>query len=162
MGTQADADASDLVLMLPPGLVEEIAARAAAILAGQRPQPADDAWLDAEAAARYLGYGNDCARRGRQRIYDLVSQRRLRFAKDGSRLLFRREWLDEYIAGTVRGDHHGQLRHDEGEFRPGRAGMTKNRAQTPGGGYDRARGDPGAGVQGLDCERPVPAQSPDH
>jgi excisionase family DNA binding protein len=100
VGTQADAGASGFVLVLPPELVEEIAARAAAILASQRPQLPDDTWLDAEAAARYLGYGEDRARRGRQRIYDLVSQRRLRFAKDGSRLLFRRAWLDAYAAGT--------------------------------------------------------------
>lgn len=102
MGNHADIDGSGLILVLPPDLVEAIAVRAAAILASQRPQRIDDAWLDAEAAARYLGYGDDRARRGRQRIYDLVSQRRIRFAKDGSRLLFRRAWLDEYVE---RGPH---------------------------------------------------------
>jgi excisionase family DNA binding protein len=51
-------------------------------------------WLDVEEAATYL-------RCGRQRIYDLVSQGRLRCGKDGSRSLFRREWLDDYLAGEA-------------------------------------------------------------
>ena len=55
-------------------------------------------WIDVAAAALHLGYAAD-SHRGRQRIYDLVSQRRLRFAKDGSRLLFRRVWLDDYLEG---------------------------------------------------------------
>ncbi len=56
------------------------------------------AWLDVAAAEQHLGYAEN-ARRGRQRVYDLVSQRRLRFAKDGSRLLFRRSWLDDDLEG---------------------------------------------------------------
>lgn len=57
-------------------------------------------WLDVAEAAAYM-------RCEKQRIYDLHSQQRLRAAKDGSRLLFRREWLDEYLQGRgVPGDGH--------------------------------------------------------
>jgi excisionase family DNA binding protein len=79
--------------------VDYIAVRVAEVLADQAPTAVTDAaWLDVAAAAHHLGYAAD-SRRGRQRIYDLVSQRRLRFAKDGSRLLFRRSWLDDYLEG---------------------------------------------------------------
>jgi hypothetical protein len=50
-------------------------------------------WLDVDAAAAYLA----CPR---SRIYDLVSLRKgnpdtgVEHRKDGSRLLFRRDWLD--------------------------------------------------------------------
>ena len=84
--------------------LDVLAARVAEILASRDyGWPSPDAWLDAEAAAYYLGYSETEAgrRRGRQRIYDLVSQRRLKFAKDGSRLLFRRAWLDNYLEGPA-------------------------------------------------------------
>jgi excisionase family DNA binding protein len=84
--------------------LEALAARVAEILASRDDGRAlPEAWLDAGAAARYLGYSETGTgrRRGRQRIYDLVSQRRLRFAKDGSRLLFRRAWLDNYLEGAA-------------------------------------------------------------
>ena len=51
------------------------------------PKCEPDPWLDTDAAAAYLA----CDPR---RIYDLVAMGRLRQAKDGRRLLFRREWLD--------------------------------------------------------------------
>jgi excisionase family DNA binding protein len=55
--------------------------------------PADpDPWLDVDSAAEYLA----CKPK---RLYDLKSQGRIRFARDGSRLLFRRSWLDEYVEG---------------------------------------------------------------
>jgi len=56
----------------------------------RRPEP----WCDVETAALYLACGQ-------QRIYDLVAQRRLRVARDGRRLPFRREWLDEYLEITA-------------------------------------------------------------
>jgi hypothetical protein len=102
LGLVADGSARDqltLPLVISTELVEMIAAHVATMLA--TPEPAMEAWLDVTAAARHLGYGSEPAgmRRGRQRIYDLVSQRRVRFAKDGSRLLFRRSWLDDYLEG---------------------------------------------------------------
>jgi excisionase family DNA binding protein len=47
-------------------------------------------WLDVGAAAEHL----TCPR---SRIYALVSARRIPHYKDGSRLLFRREELDEWV-----------------------------------------------------------------
>jgi excisionase family DNA binding protein len=47
-------------------------------------------WYDVDGAAAYLA----CSRK---RIYDLVSQGRLRVGRDGRRLVFRREWLDAVI-----------------------------------------------------------------
>jgi excisionase family DNA binding protein len=47
-------------------------------------------WLDVGAAAKHLA----CPR---SRIYALVSARRIPHHKDGSRLLFRREELDEWV-----------------------------------------------------------------
>jgi hypothetical protein len=53
-------------------------------------------WLDVRQAARYLGYGDDLER-GRRRIYSLVETGRLQVKRDGTRLLFRREWLDAVL-----------------------------------------------------------------
>ena len=47
-------------------------------------------WLDVEGAAQHLA----CPR---SRIYALVSVRRIPYYKDGSRLLFRREELDDWV-----------------------------------------------------------------
>lgn len=92
-------DALRLPVVVPVEIVEYIAARVTELLADEvRATDAAAAWLDVAAAAQHLGYATK-GRRGRQRIYDLVSQRRLRFAKDGSRLLFRRSWLDDYLEG---------------------------------------------------------------
>jgi excisionase family DNA binding protein len=49
-----------------------------------------DSWLDVAQAAEHLS----CPR---SRIYALVSARRMPHHKDGSRLLFRREELDEWV-----------------------------------------------------------------
>lgn len=48
-------------------------------------------WFNVAQAADYLA----CKP---QRIYDLVSQGKLKSAKDGRRVLFRREWLDQALA----------------------------------------------------------------
>lgn len=54
-------------------------------------------WLGVDAAARHLA----CPR---SRIYALVSARRIPHHRDGSRLLFRREELDDWVrtGGGVR------------------------------------------------------------
>lgn len=60
-----------------------------AVRAHIEPQPRDEPepWLDVAAGAAYL-----CC--SAKRIYDLVALGQLRCARDGRRLLFRREWLD--------------------------------------------------------------------
>lgn len=83
-------DTADIVVstVVPAGLVEVLARRAAEIALDSlgdstRPSP----YATTEEAAGYL-------RCSRQRIYDLVSSRRLRAMKDGRRSLFRYEDLD--------------------------------------------------------------------
>lgn len=80
--------------MIVAAIADAVAERIAGTVA---PAPAVNGgglgpWLDAEAAARYIGA------KSKQRIYDLVSQRKVRFAKEGSRTLFLPEWLDELVA----------------------------------------------------------------
>ena len=77
---------SRLSLAVPDELVEVLAERVVDLLVEclpNRPEP----WLNVEGAADYLACKPD-------RVYDLTREGRLRFAKDGTRLLFRREWLD--------------------------------------------------------------------
>ena len=52
-------------------------------------------WVDVQAAAEYLA----CSPK---RIYNLVTDGRLRAARDGRRLLFRVEWLDEVVVEAER------------------------------------------------------------
>ena len=67
--------------------VERIAQRVVALSAGSSPA---DPWLSIDEAAAHL-------RAKPQRLYDLVSTGRLKPAKDGRRLLFRRSALDTYV-----------------------------------------------------------------
>ncbi len=60
-----------------------------------RAQDHGGAWLDVHAAAAHLACST-------KRIYDLVAQRRVRFARDGRRLLFRVEWLDQMVVEVER------------------------------------------------------------
>lgn len=79
-----------LSLQLPAELVDEIAEQVADLLAQRNGKV--PAYLTPAEAADYL-------RTSRQRIYDLTSQGRLPVCKDGSRNLYRREALDDYLAG---------------------------------------------------------------
>jgi hypothetical protein len=72
-----------LVLVDPHQLAAALATRLGTAASDQR----DDEWLDVVAAARHL-----CCLPSR--IYDLKAAGRLRYAKEGTRLLFRRDWLD--------------------------------------------------------------------
>ena len=83
---------SEVRLELPDGVIEAIAARAAAIVLErlEADQAPASPYLTVAEAAEY-------ARCSRQRIYDLVSSRRLRRYKDGSRVLVRRDELDVYV-----------------------------------------------------------------
>jgi excisionase family DNA binding protein len=76
-----------LLAELDDAALDQLAARLAPRLAAA---PRVEPWLTVNQAAAYLGCN-------RQRIYNLVSQRRLRHSKDGSRTLFRRQWLDQYL-----------------------------------------------------------------
>jgi excisionase family DNA binding protein len=74
-------------VQIPPGFIEAFAARVAELLATPTVSP----YLTVDEAAEYL-------RCSRQRVYDLLSSRRLSKLKDGSRVLLRRDELDEYLA----------------------------------------------------------------
>lgn len=81
-----------LSMEISPELVDAIAERVVERLANASGSVEKSAeWLDVERAAEYLA----CEPR---RIYDLKALGRLRYGKDGSRLLFRREWLDECVS----------------------------------------------------------------
>jgi excisionase family DNA binding protein len=83
----------NLRVELPPEaydqLVADVAARVLAELHAQQPAPA---LMSVAEAAAYL-------RCDRQRVYDLVSARRLPKLKDGARVLLRRADLDAHLAG---------------------------------------------------------------
>mgnify|MGYP000156123504 CR=1 FL=1 len=66
-------------------------------------------WYDVDGAAAYLA----CSRK---RIYDLVSEGRLRVGRDGRRLVFRREWLDAVIElGGENNEPEGLETHATGQ-----------------------------------------------
>lgn len=75
-------------------LAERVADRLADRLAdhGGGPPP----WLDSREAAEYLRLD---PRTGPKRVSELQRAGHLRCGRDGTRLLFRREWLDAYLEG---------------------------------------------------------------
>lgn len=79
---------------LPDDLLEVVAARAAELIDSQ---PDTEGWIGVTDAAAHLACPPS-------RIYALVSARRIPFHKDGSRLLFRRTELDDWVrqGGAVR------------------------------------------------------------
>lgn len=77
----------------PQHLADLIAERVAERLVTPAPLPPDP-YLTVKQAAAYLA----CSP---QRIYDLRAKGAIRFHKDGTRLLFRREDLDDYARGSV-------------------------------------------------------------
>lgn len=80
-----------LTVQMPPEMIEQIAERAAEMVAEQQGgRGAADAWLSVAEAADYL-------RCSTGRIYQLVSARRIPYSKDGSRTLFRRSQIDAWI-----------------------------------------------------------------
>jgi excisionase family DNA binding protein len=82
---------SALTLDVPPSVVEQIAQRAADLLAERQSGQTDTGgYLDVEGAAEFLA----CPK---SRIYSLVSAKRIPFHKDGSRTLFDRAELREYV-----------------------------------------------------------------
>jgi len=95
---EADRLSGTVGLTFPASFVDALAARVLERLeeTGALAPPAPASWLDVDAAAAYLA----CKR---QRVYDLVSQGRLQVARDGTRLLFRPEWLDSYVLSAGSG-----------------------------------------------------------
>lgn len=85
----------DVRLDLPLEVLEVIAQRAAEIIDDQRDEAAPSAsrYLTVDEAAVYL-------RCKPKRIYDLCSQRRVTYFKDGSRTLLRPADLDAYLEGS--------------------------------------------------------------
>jgi excisionase family DNA binding protein len=77
-----------LTLGLPDELVEQIAARAAELVVERPAEP--DGFLDVTGASKYLACRTS-------RIYSLVSAGRIPHHRDGSRLLFDRAELREYV-----------------------------------------------------------------
>jgi excisionase family DNA binding protein len=77
-------------LTLPPELVERIAAHAARLVADRLEQNGGHGFLDVPGAAAFLSCPTS-------RIYALVSARRIPHYRDGSRLLFDREELRNYV-----------------------------------------------------------------
>ncbi len=80
-----------LALTVPDELVEVIARRVVEILDSRPAAQAPSPWLNLSQAAQHLA----CPR---SRLYALVGAGRIPHHKDGSRLLFRREELDAYVA----------------------------------------------------------------
>ena len=84
-----------IVVELPPAAVDEIVARVAAIVLEQLGSASASPYLSVDEAADYL-------RCKPQRVYDLLSARRLTKLKDGSRVLLLRAELDEHLSGVAR------------------------------------------------------------
>jgi excisionase family DNA binding protein len=84
-----------LTLDLPAEVIEAIAERAAAIVLQRLEQPA------AESPFMTVAEAADYARCKPQRIYDLLSSRRLTRHKDGARALIQRAELEGYLAATT-------------------------------------------------------------
>lgn len=78
-----------LQLTVPDDVLAGLAERAAAIVVEQLATEAEP-WLDVAGAAAHLACG-------KSRIYALVSAERIPVHRDGSRLLFRRTELDEWV-----------------------------------------------------------------
>jgi hypothetical protein len=84
--------AAPLTLPLPPELVEQIAQRAAEMVAAQRLGP--EPWLTAEQAAAHLAISTS-------QLYSLCSARRVNgfpVTKEGSRSYFKASELDRWRA----------------------------------------------------------------
>lgn len=83
-----------VAIALPPEALEAIAQRVAEILEGRQPAaPTASPYLTITQAAAYIGA------KDRQRIDDLLSQRKLTRLKDGRRTLVSRAELESYLVG---------------------------------------------------------------
>ncbi len=78
---------------VPEALVEQIARRAADLLAERRPSTEISPWLSAPEAADRLRCNAD-------RIYDLIALGKLKPRRDGRRVLLHRGDLDAYLEAS--------------------------------------------------------------
>jgi excisionase family DNA binding protein len=88
--TVAEHGALAFALQAPPDLVEAVARRAVELLAAETGGDAEGGFIDVAGAAAFLA----CPK---SRIYALVSAGRIPHHRDGSRLLFDRAELREYV-----------------------------------------------------------------
>ena len=72
-------------------LLNDLAARIAAQIPAPAANPEPSPWLDADGAAARIGCG-------KRRIYDLAGANRIPVHREGARLLFHRDELDEWIS----------------------------------------------------------------
>lgn len=79
-----------LAIEFPDELVVQVAERVAVILSDRQPADTGDGYLDVAGAAEFLACPTS-------RIYSLVSANRLPVHRDGSRLLFDRAELRDYV-----------------------------------------------------------------
>lgn len=86
----ADASGANLTVEFPAAAVELIARRAAEIVLEQRPAKPASEFLTVNEAAELL-------RARPQRVYDLLSERRLTRFKDGARVLVSRAEIFAYL-----------------------------------------------------------------
>lgn len=86
-----NGNAPTLSLDLPPGFLEAVAQRAAEILAERQSENTEPGFLDVAGAAEFLACPPS-------RIYRLVSAKRIPHHRDGSRLLFDRAELRQFVA----------------------------------------------------------------
>jgi excisionase family DNA binding protein len=82
-----------ITLDIPEDLLEQIARRAADLLAERRPSNGLSPWLSAQEAA-------DRLRCDRDRIYDLIALGKLIPRRDGRRVLLHRDDLDAYLEAS--------------------------------------------------------------
>ena len=82
-----------LLAELDDDALERLAERLAPRLAARMGDAGGSPWLNAEDAARYIA-----GTKGR--LYDLVQLGKLAPARDGRRLLFHRDDLDEYLRAS--------------------------------------------------------------
>jgi excisionase family DNA binding protein len=85
-----DAQVQTIPVALPLDALEPVLARLVSEALEAQFEAEPEPWYDVERAAEYLACKPD-------RIYDLKAQGRLEWRKDGTRLLFRREWLDAVL-----------------------------------------------------------------
>jgi excisionase family DNA binding protein len=85
--------ATGVTLDIPEALVEQIARRAADLLAERQPSNGLSPWLSAPEAAERLRCNSD-------RIYDLIALGKLKPRRDGRRVLLHRDDLDAYLEAS--------------------------------------------------------------